>query len=105
MLGYISFSIFESPQLFRTSPIRMLHDHSQSHHTDYNSFGRVIIPTYRMYLITHNIPNRQTAISRGIRNHKLGKTLPANPRLNPHGQYFRLSYNCVQQITGTCLDV
>ena len=43
--GYISFSIFDSPQSFRTSLICMLHDHSQTHFDGYDTSGRVNSPT------------------------------------------------------------
>jgi len=45
MSGYISFSLFDSTQLFKTPSICMLHDHIQTHYNGYNSSERVIIPS------------------------------------------------------------
>ena len=72
----------------------MLHDHSQTHNTGYDSSGRVISPTYRT--LPNNTQHSQQADSnapRGIRTRKPSKTLPADPRLRSRSQWDCPSYD------------
>jgi hypothetical protein len=84
-----------SPYWARASSLSRRHDHTQTHHTWRDSFGRVITPTQRP------LPDKKTALTRerdrgihapgGIRTRNFSKIAAADPHLIPCGQRDRLS--------------
>jgi hypothetical protein len=78
-----------SPQWAMTSLSR-LHDHTQTHHTQYGPFGRVISPTQTPP--PDNKHSQQTTVhaSGEIRNRSSSKRA-ADPRLRPRGHWDRQS--------------
>jgi hypothetical protein len=67
-----------------------LHDHTQTHHTRYDSSGRVISPLQRP--LPDNIQHsHETDIHAfgGIRTHDPSKRAAANPSLRPRGHWDR----------------
>jgi len=45
--SFLFFPLLNSPQCVRPSSLSMLHDHTQTHHTQQDSSGRVISPSQR----------------------------------------------------------
>jgi len=86
-----------SPQRAKASSLSRIHDHTQTHHTQQDSSGRVISQTQRPLPDNTQHP-QQTGIPapRGIRNQNPSKGAAADTRLRPRGHWDRHSIS--QQI-------
>jgi hypothetical protein len=82
------------------------HDHTQTHHTRYDSSGRVISPTQRT--LPDNTQHSQEsgihALGR-IPTHKPSKRATADPSLRPTGQWDRPALQEVKIFLGSHKDV
>ena len=78
------FFMAEQLQLVQTPlpSLLTLHDHSQTHHTRWDSSGRVISPKLDLYLTNTKLSQEKDvhAID-GIRTHNPSKRTEAEPRL------------------------
>jgi hypothetical protein len=75
-----------SPQWARASSVSRLHDHTQTHHTRYDSSGRVIIPTQRSLLDNTQQQERDSHAPGAIRTRNPSSRAAADPRLRRRGQ-------------------
>jgi hypothetical protein len=77
-------------QWARASSLSRLHDHNQTHHTRYDSSGRVNSPTQGPPPEnTQHSQEPDTHAPRGIRTSNPTKTASTDPRLRPHGHWDR----------------
>jgi len=74
-----------SPQWARAPPpsISILHDHTQTHHTRYDSSVRVIGPTQRPL----SVKRHKSMAPGGIRSRNPCKRAATDPRLRPRGHW------------------
>ena len=81
-------SIAQQPTSSRSFSLSRLHDHTQTHHTQQDSSGRVISLTQRP--LPHNT-KKKTDIRApgGIRTRNPSKRAAADPRLTLHGHWDR----------------
>ena len=82
-------SMTQQPNWAMTSTVSELHDHTQTHHPQYNSSGRVISPS-QTPLPDNTQYSLQTNIhpSGGILTRNSSKQAAADPRLRPHGGHW-----------------
>jgi hypothetical protein len=77
-----------SPQWARASSLSRLHDHTQTHHTRWDSSGRVISPSQRP--LADSTEDINIHAPSGIRTHNPSKQAAADPRVRPRGHQARL---------------
>ena len=79
-----------SPLWAKSSSMSRIHDRSQTHHTQWDSSGRVISPTQRPPPDnTQHSQHTNIHASGGIRTHNPSKEAAADPRLRPRGHWDR----------------
>ena len=80
----------QTPWWARTSSFSRLHDHTQTHHSRYESSGRVISPTQRTLPDnTQQSHDTNTHASSGIRTRIPSKRTTEDPHLRPRGHWDR----------------
>jgi hypothetical protein len=82
-----------APQGGRAPSLSRIHNHTQTHHTQYYSSGRVIGPSQRPLPENTQHP-KETDIhaADGIRTHNLSRRVPTDPHLRQRGHWDRLIY-------------